>query len=263
MKPPRFFTSVCHNQQGSPLGSFVVLSAEDSHHVKSVLRLKVGDPIEVSDPSSGGVYLARIVELSGEVRATIENELRAMAKDASADAPAMILLCALCKGEKNDLITDWATELGCSSILFWPSEHSVMKLRSAEERLKKQDRYRKIGLAAAKQSRQVKPPSVLIAESLNTAIAIAQEMTPTTPGEIGHNARWYCSLSPGAPRVTSTQGKLNSVQVVIGPEGDFSRNEEVLLCDSGYSPITLGERVLRSELAVVSALVSLQQLFRV
>ena len=87
-------------------------------------------------------------------------------------------------------------------------------------------------------------------------------MTLIRPEESGINARLYCSLSAGARRVTSTGEKINSIQVVVGPEGDFSQSEESRLCDAGYTPISLGERVLRSELAVVSALVSLQQIFR-
>jgi 16S rRNA (uracil1498-N3)-methyltransferase len=245
--------------QRSPLGSFVVLSAEDSHHLTSVLRLQVSDRIELADTNSGRVFIARITEQQAETTVCLEEEIGASSN--LPRLPSLTLLCALCKGEKNDLITDWATELGCSTIIFFQGDHSVVKLKTEEDRAKKTERFAKIGLAAAKQSRQTKPPRLLVEDSLASALKAAEAASSESGTEPRERERYFCSLSPSATRLTSIPKNTKTIQIVIGPEGDFSSAEELRLCEAEYVPITLGERVLRSELAVVSALVSIQQAF--
>lgn len=258
MKPPRFFVtlpSIEQNSERSHNGSALVLSSEDSHHVRSVLRLKIGSPVEVADTASGLVFLCRITQLDSLVEVAVQSQETATAEESH---PLITLLPALCKGEKNELIIDWATELGCSEIIFWQGDHSVVKLKSEKDILQKEYRFQKIGLAAAKQSRQPRPPSVHIAESLTTALANAS--TPSSPDMV---FRMVCSLSSRAQPLSKQSQNIKQIYIVIGPEGDLSPKEEDALCAQGYVPITLGDRVLRSELAVVTAIVSVHYTFRI
>lgn len=258
MKPPRFFVTLpsvdqsC-NSERSLKGSAFVLSTEDSHHIRSVLRLKEGDLIEVADTNSGLIFLCAITQLGPIVEVTIQSH---QATASPSHSPQITLLPALCKGEKNELIIDWATELGCTEIIFWQGDHSVVKLKSERDLLQKEARFQKIGLAAAKQSRQPRPPSIRISSTLASALTIASaDQSPESVCKI------VCSLSPSAERLFHSNQNIKQFKIVIGPEGDLSPKEEDALCAQGYVPTTLGDRVLRSELAVVTALVSVHYTF--
>ena len=229
------------------LGDPIHLSIEDSHYIRDVLRLRAGDHLELGDAESGILALTSIRELEPTVVVAIDAILQAAAET----PPGPTLLCALLKGQKNDLICDWATELGCSRIIFWQSSRSIVRIDTEKDRLHKEARLNKIALAAAQQSKQLKPPTVRVTRSLTEALeSIA---APSGSEEL----RLTCSLRPGAAPIRSliaTHPTTFRHVVAIGAEGDFSPDEEASLGAHGFVPASLGDRTLRSELAVVTAL---------
>ena len=227
----------------SGLGSSIVLSPEDSHYIRDVLRLDIHSSLELGDTTSGEIFLARLANVDDKVLVHIESRL----EEPRVESGSTILLFALCKGSKNDLVCDWATELGCSRIVFWQSERSVTRLRNREETKLKADRLSKIARAAAQQSKQCRPPQILVVASLAEAVAAVGDVPNTRP--------FVCSLSPHAmPIRDAVTDRDSGTIIVVGPEGDLSPAEETLLTDAGYLPVSLGHRVLRSELAAVTAI---------
>lgn len=228
-------------------GDFIHLASDDSHYIRDVLRLRAGDQLELGDAESGILALTSIRDVDPNVVVTIDSILQTRV-DAR---PGPTLLCALLKGQKNDLICDWATELGCSHIIFWQSSRSIVRLDTEKDRIHKEARLSKIALAAAQQSKQLKPPTVRVTRSLTEALeSIA---APSGSEEL----RLTCSLRPGAAPIRSliaTHPTTFRHVVAIGAEGDFSPDEEASLGAHGFVPASLGDRTLRSELAVVTAL---------
>lgn len=244
---PRVFVPGLDEHVNRTPGAAVALPADSSHHIKDVLRLREGDPIELADPSTGAVYEGTIDSLTGGVHVRIIGTYT----PSTAKLSSITLLCALCKGQKNDLICDWATELGTSQIVFWQATRSVVRLHDTKDLRSKEARLGKIALAAAQQSRQAKPPMVLVTSNLSDALARTEETGGTAARKV------LCSLSEGTvPLRTalSTRSEHSPIQIVIGPEGDLTTEEENLLAENGFMRVSLGESVLRSELAVVAAL---------
>lgn len=230
------------------IGTPITLPTDESHYIAHVLRLRVGDRIELGDRSTGTIAAAQIVSIADRVTA----ELQEILQTSSNQAGPLVVLVALCKGSKNEQICDWATELGCTEIIFWQATRSVVRLREPKDCSHKQSRLEKIALAAAQQSKQAKPPTVRVfaslEEALNTSQASFQESLKLT-----------CSLSTDARPISEVihvardyHGKV----LVIGPEGDLTSQEEELLSSRGFQRVSLGTSVLRSELAVVTALIS-------
>jgi 16S rRNA (uracil1498-N3)-methyltransferase len=246
-KGPRLFVSNVRFSIAASVGSSITLSADDSHYIANVLRLHVQDLIEIGDGESGTIARARVTNIADVVTVTIEELL---SPDTS-QLPRFTLLCSLCKGQKNDLICDWATELGCSEIVFWQAARSVVRLSDQRECQHKEARLSKIALAAAQQSKQSRPPVVRVTRSLTDALH-TMSLTPE-PGEL----RIVCSLStesrPLAEIISHPQPTSN-ITLAIGPEGDLTPEEEELLISRGFRRASLGTQILRSELAVVSAL---------
>ncbi len=223
------------------------LSATDSHYIRDVLRLRIGDHLELGDSESGIVALSTITDLEPNVSVTLGPILEASDNNTHGST----LLCALLKGQKNDLICDWATELGCSRIIFWQSARSIVRLDSEKDRLHKETRLAKIALAAAQQSKQSRPPEVRVTRSLTDALkAIGGEAST-------NELQLVCSLRADAKPIRAIMHEHASATryiFAIGPEGDFAPEEENALSQHGFHAASLGRRTLRSELAVVTAL---------
>ncbi len=225
----------------------IELSSTDSHYLRDVLRLNSGDAVEIGERGKGAIFHGEIESVGALVTVRLLDHIPEAAQETS-----ISLLCALCKGQKNEQILDWATELGASQIIFFQAERSVVRLRSTDDLETKKARFSKIATAAAQQSRQAKPPEVTITLYLEEALPLI----PSHPSLL----KAICSLAPEATPLGDAVRRLPSdshVCVVIGPEGDLSPDEHASLVNAGFIPTSLGPKGLRSELAVVTAVATI------
>ena len=258
---PRLFVDALCPQGIDILHQQIELSQENTHYLRDVLRLKDGDHLELGDPDSGAIFSAVILSTTSAVTVLIKEAL----PDTQLLQRPIVLLFALCKGQKNELVCDWATELGCSSIIFWQAERSVVRLKDERELSAKAARLTKIAQAAAQQSKQSRPPQIHVVRSLSAAAALnaATEISAAAQTLQSNSVglKLYCSLSPDAAPVHALLLTLNNsvaTAIVIGPEGDLSPEEETLLKSSGWLPVSLGKSTLRSELAALTAIVAVR-----
>lgn len=224
---------------GQVIDEQVLLADDDIFHLTRVMRARVHDQIEVV--SDGRVFLSEIVSfkpLKIDVLKPIKenNELRA----------DVILIAALVKGEKLDMLLQKATELGASEIVLLQTERTIVKIKPAEKDLKF-ERFRKICKEASEQSKRSKIPCLyrlLDMDRLNEIDAdikmIAYE------GEEGPSENF-------TKLVRSIKDK-QKVAVIIGPEGGFSETEVVKAESKGFTRVSLGRRILRAETASFYAL---------
>jgi 16S rRNA (uracil1498-N3)-methyltransferase len=247
-KGPRLFVEGLREWGAVEPNTLLSLSPHDSHYLKDVLRLSVGSFVEIGDPNTGETFKATIASASDGITLSIVEKLDTTCTDIS-----ITVLCALCKGQKNELITDWATELGCSQIIFWQADRSIVRLKNDGDAEAKARKFSKAALAAAQQSRQALPPRVMVTTSLTKALSI----TPATPNSL----KVCCSLEHDAPPLSELARGLqpgSSISIVIGPEGDLTPEELGMLHKDGFKPASLGRQVLRSELAVVTAITTIK-----
>jgi len=245
-KGPRLFVEGLRKRGAVEPNSLLPLSPQDSHYLKDVLRLPVGALVEIGDPNSGETFTASISSLAEGVTLSIREKIGTTTTDL-----AIILLCALCKGQKNELITDWATELGCSEIIFWQADRSIVRLKSEGDAEGKAQKLSKAALAAAQQSRQIRPPRVHV----TTSLANALKLLSPTPRDLA----LICSLDHEARPISTfltTHPSGGRIFITIGPEGDLTPSESETLRNHGFTAVSLGRKILRSELAALVALVS-------
>ncbi len=217
----------------------VEITGQDVTHIRSVLRLSVGDEILVGD-GSGRDYLCRITEMTeAYVRASVED-----IRENFAELPAEITLYqGLPKGEKMDLVIQKAVEIGAARIIPVEMERSVIRL-DANKKKKRVERFARIAEAAAKQSgRGIIPqagPVMTFAEALEDAKNRgAVILLPYENAEgIAYSRKLLADLRPGRP-----------IAVFIGPEGGFADREIALAKEAGAELMTLGHRILRTETA--------------
>ena len=137
-------------------------------------------------------------------------------------------------------------ELGAAEVWAFESERSVARWDDAKKE-KMGDRWRAIARSAAKQSRS---PFLL----QTGAVISWTELLRRVAKEPLSICLWE---EASLPMRTSLVGHSDRVAVIVGPEGGLTREEAEGLADAGAQLVSLGPRILRTELAPVVAVSSL------
>ena len=211
----------------------VELCGEEFEHAKNVLRLSAGDEVILLD-NSGNEYTAVIASV--EKKRMLLNVVRCEAGDREPNADVCLLFGYLKNADKNEFIVQKAVELGVKKIGVFSSEFS-----SAYMNPNKLERLNKVSKEAAKQCLRATAPEVVYFDNFAKALGYADGYD---------NKLFACEFATESKRdVATLQG---STAIVIGSEGGFSREEELLANDQGFASITLGKRILRAETAAVA-----------
>lgn len=220
---------------------YVRIFGEDVNHIVHVLRMKQGEAFLAND-GCGKEYYCILEQLDADaVLARI-----AYVRAGEQELPCHITLYqGLPKGDKLELIIQKTVELGVTRIVPVCMKRCVVKLdeRKAKSRCA---RWQAISEAAAKQSGRGIVPEISYPVSFQDAMKEAS----------GADVKLFPYELAGAESpMALTRQKLSSIlpgqsiAVFIGPEGGFDDAEVELAKKTGYEPITLGKRILRTETA--------------
>lgn len=232
---------------GNIYGEAAYITGSDVNHIKNVLRMKEDDEIRLS-AGNGLLYTAKISEfLPDRIVCKIVD-----CEGGKSELPAKIILFqGLPKKDKMELIIQKAVELGVSEIVPVMMKRTIVKLEDAKKELKKLERWRTISLTAAKQSGRIIVPNVSEFVTFNEAVKRAESLEfNLIPYE---NEK---GMDRARELVKEANGK-KSIGIFIGPEGGISEEELELAMNMGALPISLGNRILRTEtagLALISVL---------
>lgn len=171
--------------------SHPVLTDGDVHHLSRVLRLKNGEVVTCSD----GHGAWRVTHWKGGAVESVSEVVTEPERSTS-----LTVAIAPVKGDKTDLTIEKLVEIGVDRIvILQPLERSVVRWAS-DKTSQVMDRYRRIALAAAMQSRRVYLPEIVGPVSLD-----ALGVDGVAMAEPGGQASWDGVRT-----------------LVIGPEGGFS-----------------------------------------
>jgi 16S rRNA (uracil1498-N3)-methyltransferase len=250
-------------------GQRALVEGAKAHHLGRVLRAQVGQMYELSDGAR--VVLGRI-ESVGRDRVEF-----ALLEELPGNEPRLqvTLLLAVVKFDSFEWAIEKATELGVSAIVPLAAARSEKGLLAAAE--KRSERWEKIILEAAQQSRRVRlpvlrtltRPQAAFSESLQGSQGAVAAHGAAVAGSDGNKEP--CLREPGdvalgiflseraeAPplRVALADKKALAVSLAIGPEGGWTDEECDLAAEAGFVSASLGQLILRTETAVVAALAS-------
>ncbi len=237
---PRFFVTPDSISQGVAL-----LKGEDAHHISYALRMAVGEEITLCD-GEGGLYHCRLTEMDGEtVKATVlEKE-----EDRSELATKIYLYQGYPKADKLEFIIQKAVELGAYRIVPFESSRCI-KRPKADKISHTVTRQSKIAEEAAKQCGRGILPTVAAPISFADMIAECQK----------HPLAFFCYEGEGPLFIRERLASLSkdalpdSIAVVVGSEGGFSKEEAEAASKAGLLLTGLGSRILRCETASLYAL---------
>ena len=211
------------------------LTEHQSHYVKDVMRLKVGDGFSIFNEQ-------------GEWNAVIENykkgytNIKILEKVRNKKNEKNIWLAfSLIKKNPLDMMIQKATELGIRKFIPILSERSIVRNINIE-------RVKKIIVEASEQSNRISIPKILKPESLN----IFLQNFPKDGKLI------FCDINSINSELKNSALKQNNktpICILIGPEGDFSESERQSIIDIEQSfSLSLASNILRAETAAIAAI---------
>ena len=226
----------------------IVLEGADVNHIRNVLRMKDGEELIICD-GEGTDHFCRIRGNDG--KKLIADIMKSCGSEA--ESPAKIVLFqGLPKKDKMELIIQKAVELGASEIVPVMTKRVIVKTSPGEKESRKLERWQSIAKSAAEQSGRGIVPKVGNTLDLDEALKRSEELEcRLIPYENADSSE--AGMENTRSIIKGLKGK-KSIGIFIGPEGGFEPEEVQKAVSSGYVPISLGKRILRTETAGLAML---------
>jgi len=219
------------------------LNEEESKHCVRVLRLTIGDSIQLID-GNGGFYDAEIIDAHPKHCTVIIIKTQ---KDVGKRSWQLHIAIAPTKSiDRMEWFVEKVTEIGIDQI-------SLINCTNSERTIVKTERLNKVAIAAIKQSIKTYLPIINEMTSFNKFITSAKHFN-------GAKLIAHCHNSPSPANIKTHYTPLQNALIVIGPEGDFTIDEVKHAMANGFSEISLGTSRLRTETAALYACVAINNM---
>ncbi|MEW1734832.1 16S rRNA (uracil(1498)-N(3))-methyltransferase [Nocardia beijingensis] len=222
-------------------GAVAVLDGPEGRHAATVRRIRVGEPITLSD--------GRGVLAASEVVAAQRDRLELAVRDrvlAPPQAPPVTVVQALPKSDRSELAVELMTEAGADVVVPWQAARCVANWEG--KAAKGVEKWRAAARSAARQSRRAYIPEV--ADLHRTADVL--ELVRAAKGRGAIVAALHES---GTARFTALPfADATEIVLVVGPEGGLDDAELTALAEAGADITLLGPTVLRTSTAAAVAL---------
>jgi len=208
-----------------------------------------GEIITVED-DRGRHFRGRVAKISGHLCEVRLFERLPHSMDSPLD---LLLLQALPDKERMEWIIQKATELGVTAIVPFYSQRST-RLEEREARQPKAHRWPCVARRASQQCRRPAVPVIAPYTDFSTALHHAE----------GYDLKvllWEGEHEIGLKDVGMEGERPSRICVLVGPEGGLAENEVRMARESGFIPIGLGPRILRTETAAVGIIAVIQFLW--
>ena len=243
MRIPRIYQALPLNT-----GDRIRLETQAASHVARVLRLKQGEQIIVFN-GQGGEYVGVIDSIDKRAVSIVLESYH----QPETESPLHIsLVQGLSRSERMDYTIQKSVELGVREIYPVTTQHISVHLDTTRAR-KKQLHWQGVVNSACEQSGRDRIPQVHELDSLQSCVnAISPNESQTIP-MLDHRS----SASINQLSIADTKRTI----IVVGPEGGLSDDERYWLTEKGFTAVSMGPRVLRTETAALAAIAVMQSLW--
>ena len=218
------------------INGYVYINGEDYHHITKVMRMKIDDEIIVCDNQDS--YLCKIIEINAEcVTSQIFKKL-----DEKKELPVNVTIAqGVVRREKAEEVIDKITQLGANKYLMVNMERCNVKLND-EKLNKKVDRMNKIAKEAAEQSHRSKILKVKYPIDFIDMIYLKNNYDLCLYAYENH-------MNTKTLKEVFSNRSYSKVIILVGPEGGISDKEAKILNENNFIAVSLGPRILRTEVA--------------
>ena len=219
-------------------GTFIEIINDDVNHIKNVLRLNIGDTIQICNSDTGENYNTIIEKLENN---SIKCKIKSILNSKTESNVYIHIFQGLPKADKMELIIQKCTELGVQEITPVDMERSIVKLNSKDE-VKKIQRWQKIAEVAAKQSGRDK---IMQINNILKFKEICKDINNYDAFIVTYEKEFGNTLKQELVNLKNI--KDPRIAILIGPEGGIDLKEIDVLKENNAKVVTLGKRILRTE----------------
>lgn len=219
-------------------GNYAELNEEESQHFSKVLRGKIGQEISVTD-GLGKLGKGIVSQINSK---SIEIELSEIQENfEKRDYKIHVAIAPTKNMERMEFFLEKSVEIGIDEITFLKTFHSERKNINVE-------RCKKIVLSAVKQSLKAYIPEIQDFVKFKDFVKENNSATKL----IAH-----CDSDIKRKEFQKIVQPKKDYLILVGPEGDFSKEEIQLAEDNGFTGISLGSQRLRTETAALNSIFGL------
>lgn len=217
----------------------IEILGDDVNHIKNVLRLKIGDKIQICNQDTSENYVCEISHID---KTHVQARILEIVGGAAEGNVELHIFQGLPKADKMELIIQKGTELGASKFIPVNFKRSIVKI-SGKDEAKKIGRWQKIAEMAAKQSHRDIVPEVKNIISVKNICQLIPEYDIVL---LAYEEELENYIKHELLKIKNTKEKLK-IAVIIGPEGGIEKEEVEILKNAGAKVVSLGKRILRTE----------------
>jgi 16S rRNA (uracil1498-N3)-methyltransferase len=226
----------------------IIMDNFAAHHAIKVMRIKKDDKLILFN-GDGSDYQGQVININNKNVEVLINSKEIINNESGLK---VTLLQALTSSDKMDWIIQKTTELGISCIQPLVCERSTVKIKNdkIEKRL---FHWQQVSIAACEQCGRSKIPGINKPENFTKCLDQIKVSDKSLK----------IILSPSAQKTINdiNYNSEQNIKVLIGPEGDFSKQEREFAIKQDFIPIKIGPRILRTETAPITILSILQNLY--
>ena len=216
----------------------IQLSEEESKHCIRVLRLKRNDQIFLLD-GKGIKAVAKVID--DNPKKCLVQVIEKKIESKQFDYKIQVFIAPPKSPERLDWFVEKAVELGVDEIHF-------MTTRNSERNKVNIERCDKIAISAMKQSKQWHKPIFYSPKPIEQIIS---------PNIEGLKLIAWCEAEKQYPlKRFFTNSIYKNMNIMIGPEGDFTNEEVTTALEFGFEQVSLGNSILRTETAAIYVIAS-------
>lgn len=224
-------------------GDNITIVGPDVNHLGTVLRMQKEEKLQICNQDTLENYIVVIQEIEKEKILTKVIEKLETTVEANVKID---LYQGLPKADKMELIIQKTIELGVDSIIPVDMVRCVVKLEEKEAK-KKIERWQKIAVSAAKQSKRDKVPTINPKIKLKE---VAQKIGDYDVFLIAYEEETGNSLKQELQKIEPKE--TYKIGILVGPEGGLDEKEVMELKEKGAKVVSLGKRILRTETAPIA-----------
>ena len=213
-----------------------LLNENESHHLTKVLRQKVGDKVLFTEGESE-IFEAEVL-FAHQKNSTLKI-IQKLDYKQKRDYYLHVAVAPTKQIDRIEWFIEKAVEIGIDEISFLESFHS-------ERRNIKTERLERVSIAAIKQSLKAEVTKIHDLVKFNEFIAQYKDFD-------GQKFIAHCYDDLPTNKIENTINPKNNYLFLIGPEGDFSKEEVEFAMENGFTPISFGNQRMRTETAALNA----------
>ena len=221
------------------VGELAVVDGDEGFHAANVRRLRTGEELDLGD--GNGTVAHCVIEDAAKGRLTARVLDRRIVPAAE---PAVTVVQALPKSDRSDLAIELATEAGADAFVAWQASRCVARWESSAKVDKGLRRWGAVARSAARQARRPYIPPV-------TGVVSTAELVQRVRDDGATTLVLHESATVKLTELPVAQ--VDSLILIVGPEGGIADDEIAALSEAGATPVQLGPTVLRTSTAAAVA----------